>query len=108
MLSNSSFCGKTGNSEGRGSYFQGKLIPRRDIFFLREASPNSPLEGNLTQKMFRVVRAWIFEFFRKLEQAVAAPNSAREQNYLPPLPESKIELWVPKSTADTEILQNTE
>ena len=29
------------------------------------------------------------------------------QNYLPPPPESKIELWVPKSTVDTQILENT-
>ena len=30
------------------------------------------------------------------------------QNYLPPPAESKIELWVPKSTVDTQILENTE
>ena len=30
------------------------------------------------------------------------------QNYLPPPPESKIELWVPKSTVDTQILENTQ
>ena len=29
------------------------------------------------------------------------------QNYLPPPPESKIELWVTKSTVDTQILENT-
>ena len=29
------------------------------------------------------------------------------QNYLPPPPESKIELWVPKSTVDIQILENT-
>ena len=29
------------------------------------------------------------------------------QNYLPPPPESKIELWLPKSTVDTQILENT-
>ena len=29
------------------------------------------------------------------------------QNYLPPPPESKIELWIPTSTVDTQILQNT-
>ena len=27
------------------------------------------------------------------------------KNYLPPLPESKIELWFPKSTVDTQILE---
>ena len=29
------------------------------------------------------------------------------ENYLPPPPESKIELRVPKSTVDTQILENT-
>ena len=29
------------------------------------------------------------------------------QNYLPPPPESKIELWVPESTVDTQILEDT-
>ena len=32
-------------------------------------------------------------------------ESQGAQNYLPPPPESKIELWVPKSTVDTQILK---
>ena len=35
-------------------------------------------------------------------------GSQGAQNYLPPPPKSKVELWVPKSTVDTQILETQE
>ena len=39
--------------------------------------------------------------------SVGSPQRQGTQNYLPPPPESKIELWVAKSMVDTQILENT-
>ena len=65
------------------------LQPERP--FTRVSEPSSPESLKKSQK----------EPFR------GSTQNRERKNYLPPPPESKIELWTSKSTVDIQILENT-